>query len=54
MAAESAGRGARQLQRLPGAAGSVLAVLAAWDGLGRPAGLATAAAFLLLLDYRAR
>lgn len=47
--AEQAGR---QITRVPGLAGAACAVAAAWDGIGRPAGLAAAAAFLLLLDRR--
>jgi hypothetical protein len=52
-AATGAGWLARQASRLPGVAGGVLGVAAAWDGLGRPAALATAAVLLLILDRRA-
>lgn len=48
----AAGLLARQLTRLPGLAGAGCATAAAWDGIGRPAGLAVLAVFLLLLDRR--
>jgi hypothetical protein len=51
-AATAAGTLARRAASVPGLLGAGCAVSAAWDGLGRPAGLAVLSLFLLLIDRR--